>query len=125
MEKILISACLTGEKCKYDGGTNVFPFFEQLSKKDELVPFCPEVSGGLPTPREPAEIVKNSVLTKSGKDVTQQYNAGAEAALKACKFFGIRIAILKDNSPSCGPRHIDDGHFTHSVWAMSLVQTCL
>jgi hypothetical protein len=58
--------------------------------------------------------VKNSVLTKSGKDVTAQYNAGAEAALKACKYFGIRIAILKENSPSCGPRHIDDGTFTHT-----------
>lgn len=114
MEKILISACLTGEKCKYDGGTNGFPFLEQLAKKYELVPFCPEVSGGLSTPREPAEQVKNSVLTKSGKDVTAQYNAGAEAALKACKFFGIRIAILKDNSPSCGSRHIDDGTFTHT-----------
>ena len=114
MEKILISACLAGEKCKYDGGDNSFPLIEQLAQKYELVPFCPEVTGGLPTPREPAEIVKNSVLTKSGKDVTAQYNAGAEAALKACKFFGIRIAILKENSPSCGPRHIDDGTFTHT-----------
>jgi uncharacterized protein YbbK (DUF523 family) len=114
MEKILISACLVGEKCKYDGTDNPFPFAEKLAKKYELVPFCPEVAGGLPTPREPAEIVKSSVMTISGKDVTNQFNAGAEAALKACKFFGIRIAILKENSPSCGPRHIDDGHFTHT-----------
>ena len=114
MEKILISACLVGEKCKYDGGDNPFPLMEKLAEKYELVPFCPEVAGGLPTPREPAEIVKNSVLTQSGKDVTAQFNAGAEAALKACKYFGIRIAILKENSPSCGPRHIDDGTFTHT-----------
>ena len=114
MEKILISACLVGEKCRYDGGENPFPFAEELAKKYELVPFCPEVAGGLSTPRDPAEIRKNSVVTATGKDVTAAYNAGAEAALKACKYFGIRIAILKDNSPSCGPRHIDDGNFTHT-----------
>jgi uncharacterized protein YbbK (DUF523 family) len=114
MEKILISACLVGEKCRYDGGENPFPFAEELAKKYELVPFCPEVAGGLSTPRDPAEIRKNSVVTATGKDVSAAYNAGAEAALKACKYFGIRIAILKDNSPSCGPRHIDDGNFTHT-----------
>lgn len=112
MEKILISACLIGEKTRYDGTAKVWPFYEKLAKKYELVPFCPEVEGGLSIPRDPAEIVKNAVVTKKGVDVTKNYNDGAAKALAACKFFGIRIAILKDNSPACGSRHIHDGSFT-------------
>ncbi len=111
MEKILISACLVGEKTRYDGGSNEFPLLAELSKKYELVPFCPEVEGGLPTPRDPAEIKSNLVVTSTGKDVTKEYDLGAQKALQACKFFGIRIAILKDGSPACGSRHIRDGSF--------------
>ncbi len=112
MDKILISACLIGDKTRYDGGDNRWPFAEKLMAKYDLVPFCPEVEGGLPVPREPAEIKRNQVFTKSGKDVTKEFDRGAERALQACRLFGIRIAILKDDSPSCGCRHIHDGHFT-------------
>jgi uncharacterized protein YbbK (DUF523 family) len=111
MEKILVSACLLGDKVRYDGGSNPVSFLDELSKHFQIVPFCPEVEGGLSIPREPAEVVSNSVLTKTGKDVTQNYNDGAEKALSLCKFFGIRYAILKDGSPACGPRKIHSGKF--------------
>src|SRR5574344_478394 len=111
MEKILVSACLLGDKVRYDGGSNPVSFLDELSKHFQIVPFCPEVEGGLSIPREPAEIVGASVLTKGGKDVTKNYQDGAEKALNLCKFFGIRYAILKDGSPACGPRQIHDGKF--------------
>src|SRR5574344_1313266 len=111
MEKILVSACLLGDKVRYDGGSNPVSFLDELSKHFQIVPFCPEVEGGLSIPREPAEIVGASVLTKGGKDVTKNYQDGAERALNLCKFFGIRYAILKDGSPACGPRQIHDGKF--------------
>jgi len=111
MEKILVSACLLGDKVRYDGGSNPVTFLDELSKHFEIVPFCPEVQGGLPTPRDPAEIVGSLVMTKAGKDVTANYNDGAQKALTLCKFFGIRYAILKDGSPACGPRQIHDGKF--------------
>ena len=112
MEKILISACLLGDNTKYNGGNNYFPFVEKLKKKYQLVPFCPEVECGLPTPREPAEIKRGSVVTKSGKDVTALYASSAEKAVNLCKFLGIHIAILKDGSPACGCRYIHDGTFS-------------
>lgn len=112
MDKILISACLLGEKTKYDGNDNYFPFVERLAKSYDLVPFCPEVEAGLPIPREPAEIVRNEVLSKSGLNLTKKYNQSAEKALNICRYLGIKIAILKDGSPACGPRTIHDGSFT-------------
>jgi uncharacterized protein YbbK (DUF523 family) len=111
MEKILVSACLVGDKVRYDGTANPVAFIEKLQKFYEIVPFCPEVEGGLSTPRSPAEIRHNQVVTEDGKDVTANYDAGAQKALNICKFFGIRIAILKDGSPACGPRQIHDGSF--------------
>lgn len=112
MEKILISACLLGDKTKYDGGDNYWPFVEKLKKKYVLIPFCPEVEGGLSVPRKPSEIQKDgSVLSKDGKDVTKNFVDGAEKAFQACRFFGLSIAILKDGSPSCGSRKIYDGSF--------------
>jgi uncharacterized protein YbbK (DUF523 family) len=111
MEKILVSACLVGDKVRYDGTANPVSFIEKLQKFYEIVPFCPEVEGGLTTPRSPAEIRHNQVITAEGKDVTANYEAGAQKALNICKFFGIRIAILKDGSPACGPRQIHDGSF--------------
>ena len=112
MDKILISACLLGDKTKYDGGDNYFPFVEKLKKKYVLIPFCPELEGGLSVPRSPSEIQKDgSVLNKEGKDVSSFFIAGAEKAYQACRLFGISIAILKDGSPSCGSRHVYDGSF--------------
>lgn len=112
MEKILISACLVGDKTRYDGHTNYNPKIEALLEKYELVPFCPEVEGGLTTPREPSEKQGNKVVMKNGRDVTRQFEKGAELALNIVDYLGIKIAILKDGSPSCGSTEIHDGSFT-------------
>ena len=111
MEKILISACLIGDKCKYDGKSNYNPLIKELLEYYELVPFCPEVEGGLKTPRDPAELKDGKVITSKGRDVTHQFEEGAEKAYNICMYLGIHYAILKDNSPSCGSTSIYDGSF--------------
>ena len=113
MEKILISACLVGDKTRYDGHGNYTPKIKDLLEKYELVPFCPEVEGGLKTPRVPSERRKDRVINEVGKDVTKNYQTGAELALNICKYLDIKIAILKEGSPSCGSKEIYDGTFTH------------
>ena len=116
MEKILISACLIGEKCRYDGHTNDNPKYLELLEKYDLIPFCPEVEGGLKTPRNPSEIQNNGrVIMNDGKDVTRNYQIGAEKALDICKALNIKIAILKDRSPSCGSKVIHNGRFDGNV----------
>lgn len=115
MEKILISACLVGDKVKYDGGSNYNEKVKLLLEKYELVPFCPEVEGGLPTPRVASERQKDRVKMKSGKDVTKNFQQGAELALNICLYLGIKIAILKERSPSCGSKKIHDGTFTNKL----------
>ncbi len=116
MEKILISACLIGDKTRYDGKSSYHPLVKELLKKYELIPFCPEVEGGLPTPRKPSEIIEDKVMMSNGKDVTKNYTLGAEKALNICKALNIKIAILKDGSPSCGSKKIHDGKFTgHTI----------
>lgn len=116
MEKILISACLIGEKCRYDGHTNYNPKYLELLEKYDLIPFCPEVEGGLKTPRNPSEIQSNGkVIMNDGKDVTRNYQIGAEKALDICKALNIKIAILKDRSPSCGSKVIHNGRFDGNV----------
>lgn len=115
MEKILISACLVGDKVKYDGRSNYNEKIKLLLEKYELVPFCPEVEGGLPTPRKPSERVKDRVKMENGKDVTKYYEKGAELAINICLYLGIKIAILKENSPSCGTHKIYDGTFSHKL----------
>ena len=115
MEKILISACLVGDKCKYDGHTNYTPLIKDLLEKYELVPFCPEVEGGLPTPRKPSERKDDKVINNAGKDVTKNFVLGAEKALNICKYLNIKIAILKENSPSCGVNQIYDGNFNKKL----------
>ena len=115
MEKILISACLVGDKCKYDGHTNYTPLIKDLLEKYELVPFCPEVEGGLPTPRKPSERKGDKVVNNAGNDVTRNFQLGAEKALNICKYLNIKIAILKENSPSCGVNQIYDGNFNKKL----------
>ena len=100
MKKILISACLVGDKTKYDGKSNCTPKIKDLLEKYELVPFCPEVEGGLRIPRTPSERKDGKVISKGGKDVTRQFELGAQKALNICKYLGIEIAILKERSPS-------------------------
>lgn len=116
MEKILISACLVGDKTKYDGKSNYNPKIEELLEKYELVPFCPEVEGGLTTPRKPSERQpKGKVLMEDGRDVTFQFEKGAELCYNICMYLGIKTAILKKNSPSCGSGEIYDGSFSHKL----------
>ena len=125
MEKILISACLIGDKTRYDGKSNYNPKIVDLLEKYELVPFCPEVEGGLSIPRIPGESKKDRVINKEGKDVTKYFIKGAELALNICQYLGIRIAILKEKSPSCGVNQIYDGSFSNKLKSGSGVTTDL
>ena len=111
-ERILISACLVGDNCRYDGKNNLSPRIAALLEKYELVPFCPECEGGLKTPRTPSERQGEKVITKDGRNVTKQYERGAELAWNICFYLKIKVAILKDNSPSCGVHKIHDGSFS-------------
>ena len=115
MERILISACLVGDNVKYDGGNNKNPLIEKLLEKYELVPFCPEVEGGLPTPRHPSEQRGEQVINDIDEDVTDEFNRGADLALNICLYLKIKKAILKERSPSCGVHSIYDGTFSHKV----------
>lgn len=111
MKKILISACLVGDKVNYKGQGKYHPDVEKLKEKYELVLFCPEVEGGLSIPRLPNEIRGDYVIREDGKDVTKEFNLGANKALMLCKYLGIEIAVLKESSPSCGSHNIHDGNF--------------
>ena len=114
-EKLLISACLLGRNCKYNGGNNYTPLVEALKARYDLVPVCPECFGGLPIPHEPSERVGDKVLSKSGKDVTEPFRRGAEKTLAAAIQQGVTRAVLKERSPSCGCGSIYDGTFTGTV----------
>ena len=116
-ERLLISSCLLGEAVKYNGGDNLLDrdVLEKLEKKYELYPVCPEVDGGLPTPRIPCEIVSMDpirVYNKEGEDKTSNFLEGANKALDICKIYKIRKALLKANSPSCPSEVIYDGTFS-------------
>ena len=115
-EKLLISACLLGCRCKYDGGANTLPAetLAALREKYEMVPVCPETAGGLPVPRVPSERRGGRVVTREGKDVTAEYEKGARVALELAVRFGCRKALLKERSPSCGAGEIYDGTFSHT-----------
>lgn len=114
-EKILISACLVGLNCKYNGKNNKNIKLIELMKEHDLVPVCPEQLGGLPTPRPGAQRRENKVITQEGKDVTKEYQRGAEEVLRLAKELGIKKAILKARSPSCGVDTIYDGTFTNTL----------
>jgi len=108
----LCSACLLGIKCRYDGKSARNRKVIMLLKTETLIPVCPEQLGGLPTPREPAEIRGEKVFTRSGKDVTENFKRGAKEVLKIAKLYGIKEAIMKQGSPSCGSGRIYDGTFS-------------
>lgn len=113
---ILVSACLLGLPCRYDGRSVPCPALVKAAEKGvRLVPFCPEIYGGLPTPRVPAERQGGRVVTRDGRDVTAEYRRGAEEALRLCRLFGCAAAILKEKSPSCGGGRIYDGTFTGAL----------
>lgn len=117
LNKLLISACLLGEPCRYDGKSKPVTAVERLKDKYEFLPVCPECMGGLTTPREPCEIVGGRVCTADGTDRTAEYTAGAEAVLALAKANGCTMAVLKARSPSCGLGEIYDGSFTKTLVA--------
>jgi len=114
-EKLLISACLLGENCKYNGGNNYNAAVEALKERYDFVPVCPEQDGGLPTPRTPSERLGDRVVSKDGKDVTAHFTKGAQLALEAALGNGCKTALLKERSPSCGCGAIYDGSFSGTV----------
>ena len=117
MENVLISACLLGFECKYCGGSNKLPE-QQLAALGEcfrLIPACPETAGGLPTPRDPSERLGDKVVSNQGRDVTAQYQKGAETALWLARRYDCKAALLKEKSPSCGSGQIYDGSFTGTL----------
>lgn len=114
-QAILVSACLLGVCCRYDGATKPNGEVIKLREKFVLIPICPEVDGGLPTPRTPSERVGDRVLMKDGKDVTENYRLGAEAALERARSFGCTAAVLKARSPSCGSNSTYDGSFSGTL----------
>ena len=115
MINILISACLLGEKCRYDGNDNLISALDLLREKCAFIPVCPEVLGGLPIPRNPSEIVFDRVVMNDGTDVTEEYLKGAEIALGTAIENGCEIALMKAKSPSCGNGKIYDGTFSRTL----------
>lgn len=114
---LLISACLLGVPCRYDGSSKPHPLAEALAARYHLVPVCPEQLGGLATPRPPAERQGDRVTARTGADVTEAYRRGAESALTLCRLLDCRAAVLKERSPSCGHGEIYDGTFTAALTA--------
>lgn len=128
MAKLLISACLIGQKVRYDGNDNLqlHPRLQALVKAGHVVVVCPEVAGGLETPRDPAEIEpgataldviqgKAKIITIMQEDVTAEYLAGAHKALALAQQHQVRVAILKARSPSCSSKQVYDGHFSMTL----------
>lgn len=133
MENILVSACLFGVHCRYDGKCQQIDGFDEIRKelmeKYNVIPVCPEIYGGLATPRLPAEIVflendsaaglnkngRKTVINKAGEDVTQQFEKGAKEVCYLAKLYNCKYAILKKRSPSCGSGHIYDGTFSKNI----------
>ena len=116
--KVGISACLLGRKCTYKGSSNQIDCITKLQDEIEFVEICPEVMGGLPTPRTPSEITSFQplrVINKEGIDVTEEYEKGAQIALDWLKQNDLSIVLLKHRSPSCGCDGIYDGSFSHTV----------
>ena len=110
--RILVSACLVGVACRYDGRDNAVTDVLQLSERYELIPVCPEQLGGLSTPRPPAERIGNEVVTRDGARVTEAFARGADQACRLARLFGVSCALLKARSPSCGAGRIYDGSFS-------------
>ena len=112
MKNLIISACLIGCKTRYNGKTSEIPELEELKKKYNLIPVCPEQLGGLATPRDPSEKRGDRVVSAKGADVTAEFEKGAEEVLRLAKMFDCDTALLKERSPSCGFGKIYDGTFS-------------
>ena len=114
-EVLLMSACLMGVHCRYDGGCKVLPELPQLMEQYHVVPVCGEVLGGMTTPRIPSERVGDKVLNRAGEDVTAAFQRGAEEILRLAELYGAKKALLKERSPSCGSGRIYDGSFSGTL----------
>ena len=113
--KLLVSACLLGENCKYNGGNNYTEEVAELKDKFEFIPICPECFGGLPIPRVPNEIINGRAISKNGEDFTAEYEDGAEKTLYIANENNCCYAVLKERSPSCGFGKIYDGTFSGTL----------
>lgn len=113
--KILVSACLLGMNCKYDGGNNRNAKVLSLIEDNEIIPVCPECLGKLPTPRPPSEIVRGVVTNSEGESVDMQFRAGAAEALRIALENNVDYAVLQSRSPSCGVKQIYDGTFSRTL----------
>lgn len=114
---LLISGCLLGLSCRYDGACKPLSreILDRLREKFTLIPVCPEQLGGLSTPRNPAERVGDKVISSAGVDVTGEYQKGAQEVWKLAEFFDCRVALLKEKSPACGKDKIYDGSFSRTL----------
>lgn len=110
--KIMVSACLLGENCKYNGGNNYSRKVAEFIKGHQVISVCPEVLGGLPIPRIPSEIVGGTVMTKDGRNVDGEFRRGAETAFEKAVSEEAELVILQSRSPSCGAKKIYDGTFS-------------
>lgn len=113
--KVLISACLAGYKCRYDGNSKPVKEIIDFICDNEVVLVCPEQLANLPIPRDPSEIVGDKVINSKGKDVTKEFKNGAKKALEIAIDNNVELAILKSKSPSCGKGKIYDGTFTRTL----------
>lgn len=113
--KILVSACLLGLSCRWDGRSKENESVLRLRQRHTLIPYCPEIYGGLATPREPSELRDGRVYTRGGADVTVQFAKGATEAVRLCDALGCECAVLANRSPSCGVGEVYDGTFTGAL----------
>ncbi|ABB40455.1 protein of unknown function DUF523 [Oleidesulfovibrio alaskensis G20] len=117
--RYIVSACLAGVCCRYDAQAKPHPQVLELIRQGRAIPVCPEQLGGLPTPRDGAELCHGRVLTRNGTDVTAQFVLGAQQALELARLFGAGAAILQARSPSCGVTQVYDGTFSGRLVAGS------
>lgn len=115
MEKVIVSACLVGENCKYNGKNNRNEKIIEFLKDKEVILVCPEVMGGMSTPRLKSEILNGKVVSEKGDDVSQYFINGANIAMKKAIDSGAKLAILKEKSPSCGSKYIYNGEFNGTL----------
>lgn len=126
--KVMVSACLLGENCKYNGGNNYNARLAERLAEHQVVAVCPEVLGGLPTPRMPSEIIDGVATAKDGRKVDSEFRLGAELALKTAVKENVDLVILQSRSPSCGAKEVYDGTFTgrkragRGIFAQMLVE---
>lgn len=113
--KIVVSACLAGISCRYDGKANTVDWIRSLYERGLVLAVCPECLGGLPVPRIPCEMVGDCVFSREGRDCTQYFRRGAFLALLYAKMYGARFAVLKAKSPSCGLGAVYDGTFSKTL----------